>query len=138
MTSKAVKRAHRLENHIPGTRADHRRRDLAELAGIRKEHEREQEEQKNRRASARAKAVRNRVATKKQAEKEERRKNGIPEPSRFVRASQQRISMFFDKGQKQTEDEYTVPTPAVIKASIPSLDNRIVPKNTFGIKAKLS
>ena len=92
MTSKQAKKVYQQANRGPRiSRAEQRRRDAEELERQRKEYERE-------RAAAKAKAAREKKAVKENAEKEARRKMGIPEPSRFVRASQPTISKFIRSG----------------------------------------
>ena len=96
MTSKAAKRAHQLATRGPKiSRAEQRRREAEALAQQKKDFEREK-------ASARAKAAREKKAAKEQTEKDARKKMGLPEPSRFVRASQPTISRFVRSGNKQT------------------------------------
>jgi hypothetical protein len=92
MTSKQVKKAYQQANRGPRiSRAEQRRRDAEELERQKKEYEREK-------AAAKAKAAREKKAVKENAEKEARRKMGVPEPSRFVGASQPTISKFVRNG----------------------------------------
>jgi hypothetical protein len=92
MTSKQVKKAYQQANRGPRiSRAEQRRRDAEELERQKKEYEREK-------AAAKAKAAREKKAAKENAEKEARRKMGVPEPSRFVGASQPTISKFIRSG----------------------------------------
>ena len=92
MTSKQVKKAYQQANRGPRiSRAEQRRLDAEELERQNKEYERE-------RAAAKAKAVREKKAAKETADKEARRKMRLPEPSRFVRASQPTISKFVRGG----------------------------------------
>jgi hypothetical protein len=60
--------------------------------------ERQKKEYERERAAARAKTAREKKAAKENAEKEARRKMGLPEPSKFVRASQPTISKFVRNG----------------------------------------
>ncbi len=88
MTSKQAKKAYQKANRVSRvSRAEQRRLDAAELQKQKKEYERE-------RAWAKAKAAREKKASKEKAERETRRKMGIPEPSKYVRASQPTIAMF--------------------------------------------
>ncbi|CZT46134.1 uncharacterized protein RSE6_06524 [Rhynchosporium secalis] len=98
MTSKAAKKAYQQANRGPKvSRAEQRRRDNAELEQQKREYEKE-------RAAARAKAAREKKAAKANTEKDARRKQGLPEPSRFVRPSQSTISRFVrsEGGNKRT------------------------------------
>ena len=102
MTSKQAKKAHQLATKGPRiSRAEQRRRDAEELARQKKEYEREK-------ASAKAKAAREKKAVKKQSERNAQKKMGIPEPNKFVRASQPMISKFVKKGKKRTWEIETV------------------------------
>jgi hypothetical protein len=102
MTSKQAKKAHQLATRGPKiSRAEQRRLDAEELARQKKEYEREK-------ASARAKAAREKKAAKEQADREARKKMGLPEPSRFVRASQPTIFRFVEKGNKRTSLEMEI------------------------------
>ncbi|KAF7950192.1 hypothetical protein EAE96_007483 [Botrytis aclada] len=95
MTSKQAKKAYQKANRTPRiTKAEQKRRDVEELAKHRKAHEKEQ-------AAAKAKAARDKKAAKALEQKEERKKRGIPEPSRHVRPSQSRISLFLKQGTKR-------------------------------------
>jgi hypothetical protein len=100
MKSKDVKKAYAQANRGPRvSRAEQRRRDAAELEAQKKEFERE-------RAAAKAKAAREKKALKANAGREERRKLGLPEPNRFVRASQPTISKFVrGEGVKRTWEQ---------------------------------
>jgi hypothetical protein len=101
MTSKAAKKAYLKANRGPKvTRAEQRRLEKEELEKQKKEHDKE-------RNAARAKAVREKKAAKAAEEKEQRRKLGIPEPNRFVRASQPTISTFARHGGKRAWQEIT-------------------------------
>jgi hypothetical protein len=96
MTSKQAKKAHQLATRGPRvSRAEQRRQEAEELARQKKEWEREK-------AAAKAKAVREKKTAKEQAERDVRKQMGLPEPSRFVRASQPTISRFVKKGNKRT------------------------------------
>jgi len=96
MTSKAAKKAYQKRNKGPKvSRAEQRRLDAEELKKQKKEYERE-------RNASRAKDVRERKAAKEEAEKAARKKMGVPEPSRFVRASQPTISRFVTNGNKRS------------------------------------
>ncbi|KAF7861791.1 hypothetical protein EAF04_007674 [Stromatinia cepivora] len=95
MTSKQAKKAYQKANRTPRiTKAEQKRRDAEELAKHRKAYEKEQ-------AAAKAKTARDKKAAKALEQKEERKRLGIPEPSRHVRASQSRISMFIGRGNKR-------------------------------------
>ncbi|KAF5870619.1 uncharacterized protein Bfra_010008 [Botrytis fragariae] len=95
MTSKQAKKAYQKANRTPRiTKAEQKRRDAEELAKHRKAYEKEQ-------AAAKAKAARDKKAAKALEQKEERKKRGIPEPSRHVRPSQSRISLFLKQGTKR-------------------------------------
>ncbi|KAJ8062934.1 hypothetical protein OCU04_008181 [Sclerotinia nivalis] len=95
MTSKQAKKAYQKANRTPRiTKAEQKRRDAEELAKHRKAYEKEQ-------AAAKAKAARDKKAAKALEQKEERKRLGVPEPSRHVRASQSRISMFIGRGSKR-------------------------------------
>jgi len=99
MTSKQVKKAYKEANKVPKiSRAEQRRRDQEELERHRKEYAKQQ-------AAEKAKAVREKKAAKLHAEKEARKKKGIPEPSKGVGASQPRISMFINKADRRTSVE---------------------------------
>jgi hypothetical protein len=96
MTSRQAKKAHQLATRGPRvSRAEQRRKEAEELARQRREYEREK-------AAAKAKAAREKKAAKEQAERDARHKMGIPEPSKFVRASQPTISRFVKCGNKRT------------------------------------
>ncbi|EPE25557.1 hypothetical protein GLAREA_01469 [Glarea lozoyensis ATCC 20868] len=96
MTSKAAKKAYLKANRGPRvSRAEQRRLEKEELEQQKREYEKE-------RNAARAKLAREKKAAKLAEEKEERRKLGIPEPNRFVRASQPTISMFARQAGKRT------------------------------------
>ncbi|APA08619.1 predicted protein [Sclerotinia sclerotiorum 1980 UF-70] len=96
MTSKQAKKAYQKANRTPRiTKAEQKRRDAEELAKHRKAYEKEQ-------AAAKAKAARDKKAAKALEQKEERKRLGVPEPSRHVRASQSRISMFIGRGNKRS------------------------------------
>ncbi|TGO46444.1 hypothetical protein BCON_0325g00120 [Botryotinia convoluta] len=95
MTSKQAKKAYQKANRTPRiTKAEQKRRDAEELAKHRKAYEKEQ-------AAAKAKAARDKKAAKALEQKEERKRQGIPEPSRHVRPSQSRISLFLKQGTKR-------------------------------------
>ncbi|TGO37666.1 hypothetical protein BHYA_0092g00490 [Botrytis hyacinthi] len=95
MTSKQAKKAYQKANRTPRTtKAEQKRRDAEELAKHRKAYEKEQ-------AAAKAKAARDKKAAKALEQKEERKRQGIPEPSRHVRPSQSRISLFLKQGSKR-------------------------------------
>lgn len=95
MTSKQAKKAYQKANRTPRiTKAEQKRRDAEELAKHRKAYEKEQ-------AAAKAKAARDKKAAKALEQKEARKKQGIPEPSRHVRPSQSRISLFLKQGTKR-------------------------------------
>ncbi|TGO19980.1 hypothetical protein BPAE_0325g00070 [Botrytis paeoniae] len=95
MTSKQAKKAYQKANRTPRiTKAEQKRRDAEELTKHRKAYEKEQ-------AAAKAKAVRDKKAAKALEQKEERKRQGIPEPSRHVRPSQSRISLFLKQGTKR-------------------------------------
>ena len=94
MTSKQAKKAYQ-KRSIKGPkvpRAEQARLDKEELERQKIEYERE-------RASRKAKAVRDKKAQKAEEEKAERKRKGLPEPNRYVRASQPRISMFVSSGK---------------------------------------
>lgn len=98
MTSKQAKKAYQKANRTPRiSKAEQKRRDAEELAKHRKAYEKEQ-------AAAKAKAARDKKAAKALEQKEERKRLGMPEPSRHVRASQSRISMFIKQGNKRPRD----------------------------------
>ncbi|TGO81867.1 hypothetical protein BPOR_0991g00010 [Botrytis porri] len=95
MTSKQAKKAYQKANRTPRTtKAEQKRRDAEELAKHRKAYEKEQ-------AAAKAKAARDKKVAKALEQKEERKRQGIPEPSRYVRPSQSRISLFLKQGTKR-------------------------------------
>ena len=96
MTSKQAKKAHQLATRGPRiSRAEQRRLDAEELAKQKKDYEREK-------SAAKAKAARDKKAAKEQTDREARKKMGVPEPSRFVRASQPTISRFVKRRNKRT------------------------------------
>ncbi|KAI9650590.1 hypothetical protein NHQ30_000608 [Ciborinia camelliae] len=98
MTSKQAKKAYQKANRTPRiSKAEQKQRDAEELARHRKAYEKEQ-------AAAKAKAARDKKAAKALEQKEERKRLGIPEPSRHVRASQSRISMFIKQGNKRLRE----------------------------------
>ncbi|KAF7941798.1 uncharacterized protein EAE97_006635 [Botrytis byssoidea] len=98
MTSKQAKKAYQKANRTPRiTKAEQKRRDAEELAKHRKAYEKEQ-------AAAKAKAARDKKAAKALEQKEERKRQGIPEPSRHVRPSQSRISLFLKQGTKRFQE----------------------------------
>ncbi|KAA8565614.1 hypothetical protein EYC84_009466 [Monilinia fructicola] len=98
MTSKQAKKAYQKANRTPRiSKAEQKRRDAEELAKHRKAYEKEQ-------AAAKAKAARDKKAAKALEQKEQRKRLGIPEPSRHVRASQSRISMFIKQGNKRLRE----------------------------------
>jgi len=80
------------------TAKERRDADAAEL-------ERQKKEFEKQKAAARAKAAREKKAEKAAKERETRRKMGLPEPSKHVRASQPTISRFVRSGSKRTWDE---------------------------------
>jgi hypothetical protein len=99
MTSKQVKKAYQKKHKGPKiSRAEQKRLAAEELARQKTDYERE-------RSCTRSKVVREKKAVKELAEKAERKKNGLPEPSRFVRASQPMISMFVKNGIKRSWKE---------------------------------
>ncbi|ESZ95636.1 hypothetical protein SBOR_3984 [Sclerotinia borealis F-4128] len=98
MTSKQAKKAYQKANRTPRiSKAEQKRRDAEELAKHRKAYEKEQ-------AAAKAKAARDKKAAKALEQREERKRLGIPEPNRHVRASQSRISMFIKQGNKRSRE----------------------------------
>jgi hypothetical protein len=102
MTSKAAKKAYQMANRGPRiSRADQRRLEAEELARQKKEYERA-------RVAAKAKIAREKKAQKEQSEKEARKQMGLPEPSKFVRASQPTISRFIKNGTKRTWQEIDI------------------------------
>ncbi|KAG9234715.1 hypothetical protein BJ875DRAFT_295653 [Amylocarpus encephaloides] len=99
MTSKAAKKAYLKANRAPRvSRAEERRLNNEELERQKKEYEKE-------RNAAKAKAAREKRAAKLAEDKEARRKMGLPEPSRFVRASQPTIATFVKAGTKRKLEE---------------------------------
>ncbi|RAL67099.1 hypothetical protein DID88_007879 [Monilinia fructigena] len=98
MTSKQAKKAYQKANRTPRiSKAEQKRRDSEELAKHRKAYEKEK-------AAAKAKAARDKKAAKALEQKEQRKRLGIPEPSRHVRTSQSRISMFIKHGNKRLRE----------------------------------
>lgn len=96
MTSKQAKKAYQQRTRGQKTSlAEERRLEKEERDKQRREWEREQ-------AAAKSKAAREKKAKKAQEEKEERKRMGIPEPSKYVRASQPTISRFVKNGNKRT------------------------------------
>jgi hypothetical protein len=97
MTSKAAKKAYQKSNGKGSrmTAKERRDADAAELDRQKKEFDKEK-------TAARAKAAREKKAEKTAKEKETRRKMGLPEPSKHVRASQPTISRFVRSGSKRT------------------------------------
>jgi hypothetical protein len=96
MTSKAAKKAYQQRKRGPKvSRAEQRRLEAEELDRQKREYEKE-------RSANRAKAAREKKAAKEQAERAARKKLGLPEPSKFVRASQPTISVFVLNGNKRT------------------------------------
>lgn len=92
MTSKAAKKAYQKANNGGKiTRAEQRRRDAEVLERLRKENEKE-------RTAAKAKVAREKKAAKAAEEKLERKRRGVPEPRKGVRASQPTISLFVKGG----------------------------------------
>jgi hypothetical protein len=88
MTSKAAKKAYAKSKQGPKvSRAEQRRLDALEIERQKKEFEREK-------AARKAKAARERKAEKEENARLERKRAGLPEPSRHVRASQPTISRF--------------------------------------------
>lgn len=99
MTSKEAKKAYLEARRGPRiSREEQRRLDAEEIERQKKEYERE-------RAAVKAKAAREKKVAKAAADKVARKKLGIPEPSKFVRASQPTISMFVKNGNKRTWQE---------------------------------
>jgi hypothetical protein len=101
MTLKQAKKAHRQATALPKlSKAEQRRLEKEELDRQKREHERE-------RANSKAKAARDKKALKLQAEKEERKRCGEPEPRRGVRPSQAVITGFVkvDRGKKRTFED---------------------------------
>jgi hypothetical protein len=99
MTSKAAKKAHQKANQGPRiSRAEQRRLQAEELARQKQEDERERNARK-------AKAARERRAQMEQAQRVARKKMGLPEPNKFVRASQPTISRFVINGAKRSWQE---------------------------------
>ncbi|QSZ36288.1 hypothetical protein DSL72_007414 [Monilinia vaccinii-corymbosi] len=98
MTSKQAKKAYQKANRTPRiSKAEQKRQDAQELARHRKAYEKEK-------AAVKAKAAREKKAAKALEQKEDRKRLGIPEPSRHVRASQSRISMFIKQGNKRLRE----------------------------------
>lgn len=84
----------------------------AERVRIEKEElDRQRKERDRQRASEKGRLAREKKAAKLEEEKNQRRKMGIPEPSKFVRASQPTISGFVTSGNKRrrtdVEDSHT-------------------------------
>jgi hypothetical protein len=101
MTSKEAKEAYRNANKIEKlTKAERRRLEAEEIAQQKKDYEKE-------RAAARARAAREKKLQKEAEEREKRKRLGLPEPSRFVRASQPTIKLFVNAkgGSKRTWEE---------------------------------
>jgi hypothetical protein len=98
MTSKAAKRAYLKAQGPRISRAEQRRLEAEEQARQKEEYERE-------RSASRAKAARERKVGKEQAQRDARKKMGLPEPSKFVRPSQPTISRFVVTGSKRSWQE---------------------------------
>jgi hypothetical protein len=135
MTSKAAKKAYAQANRGPRvSRAEQRRREAAELEAQKKEYERE-------RAAAKAKAAREKKALKANVEREERRKLGLPEPNRFVRASQPTISRFVrgDSGKRtwqQIENGVEEESEGTISPAEEMVDDAQPPAKRVAVCAK--
>ncbi|KFY00950.1 hypothetical protein V490_01143 [Pseudogymnoascus sp. VKM F-3557] len=94
MTSKQAKKAFAKANNVPKMNWKERKRmEAAELAAQKREFEKEK-------AQAKARALKAKKDAKEEAEKAERKKNGIPEKSRWVRPSQGRITGFLGLGKR--------------------------------------
>ncbi len=92
MTLKAAKKAYREATKVPRiSKAEQRRIAAEEIAQQKREHEKEC-------VAAKAKAAREKRLNKDTEERERRKKLGLPEPSRFVRASQPTIQKFVKIG----------------------------------------
>jgi hypothetical protein len=98
MTSKQAKRLYKQITTPKITRAEQRRIEAQERERIKREHERE-------RTAERAKAAREKRQKKANEAKEVRRRMGLPEPSRWVRASQRTIVGFIKRAREQSNDE---------------------------------
>jgi len=101
MTMKQAKKAAAMASRTP-------RMSRAERARLEKEElDRQRKERDKHRASEKAKAAREKKAAKLAEEKAQRKKLGIPEPSKYVRSSQQAISGFVTTGfkRRKTEEE---------------------------------
>jgi hypothetical protein len=100
MTSKQAKKLYRQTTTPRVSLAEHRRIEAQERERIRREHERE-------RAAEKAKAAREKKQKKANEAKEMRRKMGLPEPSRWVRASQRTIVGFISvvAGTKRAREQ---------------------------------
>lgn len=86
MTSKQAKKAYKKATALPKlSKAERRRQEDAEIKALREEQDKE-------RARNRARVLRERKAEKEREQKQERKKNGIPEKSKWVRASQPTIT----------------------------------------------
>lgn len=93
MTLKAAKKAYREATKAKVSKAEQRRIEAEEIARQKREHEKE-------RAAAKAKAAREKKSKKEAKKRERRKKSGLPEPSRFVRASQPTINKFVKTERK--------------------------------------
>ncbi|KFX91691.1 hypothetical protein O988_07622 [Pseudogymnoascus sp. VKM F-3808] len=97
MTSKQAKKAFAKANNVPKMNWKERKRmEAAELAAQKREFEKEK-------AQAKARALKAKKDAKEEAEKAERKKNGIPEKSRWVRPSQGRITGFLGLGKRERD-----------------------------------
>ncbi|VUC32134.1 unnamed protein product [Clonostachys rosea] len=119
MTSKQVKKAHKAATRQPKlSRAEQRRLELAEQERIRKEFEKE-------RTAARARAARERKKQKELADKEAKRKNGLPLVA--PRPSQETLSRFMwgnGSGLKRDGRGATVAPPPMA----PVIEEPVVPE----------
>ncbi|TAQ90290.1 hypothetical protein B7494_g1369 [Chlorociboria aeruginascens] len=126
MTSTRAKKEYAKANRGPRvSRAEQRRRDQEELVRHRKEYEKI-------RAAEKAKNARDKKSEKVAKEKEERKRRGLPEPSRFVRASQPTISRFITSGKKRGWQELD----NVTEDSDATIDDEVNRKNIVEPLAK--
>lgn len=106
----AKKKAQEASKRPKMSRAERARLEKEELDSLRKERERQ-------RASEKAKAAREKRASKLAEEKAERRRLGIPEPSRLVREGQPIISAFIQLGSKRRKTEVEPAKENLVDAS---------------------
>jgi hypothetical protein len=117
MTSKQAKKLYK-QATPKVTRAEQRRIEAEELERIKWGHEKE-------RAAERSKAAREKKQKKANEAREMRRKMRLPEPSRWVRASQPTIMRFVnvEAGAKRTRDDINDETEGDIEGGIKDADD---------------